>query len=290
MRALTDEAVAFRIKRIIHQYNFQTRPLVLTGVYRARPNEGTKLFSRAEELWYPPADRIIRPGRLNRPGQACFYGASMPNTAIYELHPAAGQIVTVLIAKTRSDLPETLQVAFLGLERCRAVDVGHITEHDMFRHSPSFRKESGEGNYRKWLAIDDYLSDILGQQVPPGEEYNYQPSIALADLLFTAPGLDAINYPSVASDDRGINIALKPERADALFRPFEAWVIEIGQDGIHPATGERIRKISFLQRSREIRADGAIHWRPSGEGLDHSEILRFTRLRMETLATTPAPA
>jgi hypothetical protein len=92
----------------------------------------------------------------------------------------------------------SVRIAFIGLERCLAPEVGHFTDHDLFRRSPKFRSELGESAYRKWLAIDDYLSEILGQAVAPGEEHRYKPSIALADILFTAPDFDAINYPSVA--------------------------------------------------------------------------------------------
>jgi len=289
LRALPNEAVAFRFGRIIHQYPFQTRDLVLNGLYRARINDGETPFVRAADLWYPPAEFITRPGRLNRPGQACFYGATMPHTAIYELRPAAGATVTVLIAATKDVLP-TLTIAFIGLERCLAPEVGHMTDADMFRRSPGFRRRLGESAYRKWLAIDDYLSEILGQAVPAGEEYRYKPSIALADLLFTAPGLDAINFPSVATSDRGINIALTPACADALFRPAEAWMIRIGDDAIDRETGERLRGITFVQRSREISEDGTISWYGPGEAINQEEILRFTRRRKQTLATMPAPA
>lgn len=287
LSSLSDEAVALRIARIIDQYPFQLRPLELTGVYRARVNEGAIPFDRASQLWYPPAGAITRAGRLNRAGQQCFYAASMSNTAMLELYPAAGQTVTVLIAGTRSGLAETLQAAFIGLERCTAPDVDHLTEHDMFRHSPHFRQRLGIGSYRKWLTVDDYLSEILGQPVPRGEEHKYKPSIALAKLLFNAPNLDAINYPSVASDNKGINIALTPTRADELFRPLEAWMIEIGESALHPETGEHLQEMRFIRRSREIGEDGVIDWLPPGEGIETREIMRFARRRIETLTMPP---
>jgi hypothetical protein len=290
MQRLSDEAVASRIARIIDQFPIQLRPLLLTGLYRARLNDGAASFGNASELWYPPGIAITRPGRLNRIGEPCFYASSTPNTAMLELHPVAGQTVTVVIAATRSGLPETLQAAFIGLERCTAADVGHLTEHDMFRHSPQFRQQLGEGTYRKWLAIDDYLSDILGQNVPRGEEHRYRPSIALAERLFTAPTLNTINYPSVASNDKGINLAMLPARADELFRPLEAWMIEIGESALHPQTGELLTETRFIRRSREIGADGVIHWLAPGEGINLNEIMRFARRRIETLPTRPAPA
>jgi hypothetical protein len=157
----------------------------------------------------------------------------------------------------------------------------------MFRHSPHFRQSLGEGSYRKWLTVDNYLSEILSQPVPRGEEYMYKPSIALAERLFNAPDLDAINSPSVASDNKGINIAHRPTRAAELFRPVEAWLIEIGESALQPETGEYLQESRFIRRSREIGADGVIDWLPPGEGIDTREIMRFARRRIETLTIPP---
>jgi hypothetical protein len=194
LKGLSDDAVAHRIRQIIDQYLLQIRPLQLTGIYRARSNKPGEIFSSASELWYPPAAYITRPGRLNGIGQARFYGANMPNTAVLELRPQPGNIFTILIARTRSSKIETLNVAFIGLERARAPDVQHLTERDMFRLASHFRDRLGPADYKKWLLIDDYLSEIFGMAVPDGEEHKYKPTIALGDLLFTAPNLDAVNY------------------------------------------------------------------------------------------------
>jgi hypothetical protein len=66
-------------------------------------------------------------------------------------------------------------------------------------------------------------------------------------------------------------------------------MIGIGEDAIHPDTGERIKTISFLRRSHEIADDGIIHWRAPGDGINQAEILRFTRRRIQALASLPAP-
>jgi hypothetical protein len=58
LRELSDEAVAHRIGQTIDQYPFQIRPLLLTGIYRARRNTPGEIFSRASDLWYPPGTAI----------------------------------------------------------------------------------------------------------------------------------------------------------------------------------------------------------------------------------------
>ena len=173
----------------------------------------------------------------------------MPNTAIYELRPRTGDVFTILLATTPGREARKLSVAFIGLERSLAPEVRHFTERDLFRHSPNFRELLGLQNYKKWLMIDDYLSEIFGAEVPDGEEYRYKPTIALANLLFTAPGLDAVNYPSVATADYGINACMLPSVADANFVPHEAWMVEIGEQSRHPETSESLWRVNFIRRS-----------------------------------------
>ena len=162
----------------------------------------------------------------------------MPNTATLELRPNPDNVFTILIAGTRSGKLETLHVAFIGLERALAPEVQHFTERDLFRHDPEFRQALGPANYKKWLLIDDHLSGAFGTAVPEGEEYRYKATIALANLPFAAPGLDAINYPSVASGDHGINVCMLPDRADQLFVPKEVWMVRLGERATHAQTGE----------------------------------------------------
>jgi hypothetical protein len=166
-------------------------------------------------------------------------------------------------------------------------EVQHFTERDLFRRNPDFRKALGPANYKKWLLIDDYLSEAFGTAVPEGEEYRYKPTIALANLLFSAPGMDAINYPSVASGDHGINVCILPDKADQLFVPKEAWMVRIGKRVAHPQTGEPLWRFDFLQRSKDIGPDGIITWRAPGEGMNQAEIMRFARQRVKDLAEWP---
>jgi hypothetical protein len=286
--ALADDAIRTRIGFIIHDFPFQPRPLVLSGVYRARVNRPGELFTDARQLWHPPAERVTRPGRLNRPGQVLFYAASMPNTAIYELRAVPGDVVTVLLARTRRAF-EQINATFIGLERARAPELAGFLPEDRFRTSSNFRASMGEGNYRKFCMIDDYLSEIFARPVADGAEHLYKPCIALGDWLFTMPKLDAVNYPSVATNDYGVNICMLPARADAILNPSEAWMIALQRYERHPATGEVLTRVDFLRRSHEIGPDGAIVWRDPGRGLDPASIWRFARRRVENFAGLATP-
>lgn len=291
LESLSDEAVTERIKRIMDRYPFQLRTLVLTGIYRARANQPGEIFSSAQQLWYPPAVRVTSPSRLNRANQVRFYAANSPNAAMLELRPLEGGIITVLLATTK-DAPfvELSDTIFIGLERSLADEVEHLGASDLFRSSPSFRMQVGEGNYKKWRLIDDYFDDILTAPVTSTTKHLYKPTMALADVLFSCPNLDVINYPSVESDLHGINLCTLPETADRLFRPFEAWMIRLQQKEYHDVTSQELHRIEFVRRSHPIGDDGAIKWLSEGEGLNPAEILRFTQHRLKTLDKMPTAA
>ena len=115
----------------------------------------------------------------------------------------------------------------------------------------------------------------------------YKPTIALADLVFSSGYLDGICYPSVETHDHGINICFSPERADELFKPFEAWLVKVEEQAVHPESKILLHRTEFLRRSRNISPDGKIEWLPPGVGINHNEILRFVRHRMRNLPTLP---
>jgi hypothetical protein len=285
--ALTDDAVKNRIGRVIHQYPFHIRALGLKGLLRARRNPAGQLFTQATELWYPPAPLVTRPSRLNRPGRVLFYASSHPITAVRELRPVPGDVFTLLVGRPRNGAMQKMDVAFIGLERSRAPEVAHLKPADKFRTATHFRKALGEGNYRKWLLIDDYLSEIFAQPVVDGAEHLYKPTIALADILFSARNLDAVNYPSVATDAYGVNLCMLPEKADALLKPAEAWMLQAHEEGVHAENGEALLRVEILRRSHPIGADGVINWRTPSDGLEPPDIMRLAQGRIEPMRRLP---
>jgi hypothetical protein len=291
LTSLSPEQLRNRIGLIIDDYPFELRSLEISGLYRARKNLPGTDFTNARELWYPPTAVVTKPSRLNGIGQARLYAASMPNTTILELKPEIGDVFTVLIARTKSRTVELMKnLAFIGIERSLAPELSMLTKDDVFRTSSRFRQNLGEVAYKKWLLVDDFLSSILGETITDANAAKYRLTAALGDLVFEAPQINAVCYPSVATSNRGINICLLPDKADSLFEPSEAWAIRIeGQDS-HPDVDSPLHRISFKKRSKEIGPDGVINWLPPGIGIDEEAILRFVRRRLQRIASLPQPA
>ncbi len=289
-RGLSIDQLREMIAEIIDQCPLQPRPLRLSGVYRARKNCTTQIFTNASDLWYPPSSVIKTYGRLNNVGQSLFYAAMGAETAFHELRPKIGEVITVLIARTKDDYALMERVPFVGIERSRSEALHHLRDEDIFRTSTKFRQQLGDNNYKKWLLIDDYLSFILGKEVLDSEDYLYKPSVAFANLLFSYPKLDAINYPSVLTQNHGINICMLPEKADFYFKPSEVWMIKVDGEDVHPVTKEKLPRIIFLRRSKHISPEGNIEWMQEGEGLTQEEIRRFIGgTKVENLSEFPKP-
>lgn len=133
----------------------------------------------------------------------------------------------------------------------------------------------GDQNHKKFVLIDNFLEEILTAKIEGDEEYKYKPTVILARTLFTIPNIDALNYPSVATNFNGINFCTTPEKADEYFYGEEAWVIDILDVGSHPDTGEILYKIRFVKRSKKIGPDGSIEWLKDGESIDDRSISAF---------------
>ena len=62
------EALKQKLSKLMQGYSCITMSLNAPYVFRARKTKPEKFFGQVSELWYPPADRISRYGRLNNIG------------------------------------------------------------------------------------------------------------------------------------------------------------------------------------------------------------------------------
>jgi hypothetical protein len=84
------------------------------------------------------------------------------------------------------------------------------------------------GISRKWLAVDDYLSEMATTVFAPHEEQDkYKITNSIGRLLLQIPSVHGLNFPSVATGLVSLNLCLRPEIADRFFHPAEAWMIKI---------------------------------------------------------------
>jgi hypothetical protein len=264
VRTLTTDQVDQRIGQLMDGYHTVVIAVQLNGLYRARKNIDDKPFERVSELWYPPAAAVRSRGRFNEIGAPVFYACNRVPGAVFEIQPKVGDLVTVLIVKTKETFVE-LACAHIGLERCFAPEIGTEQRERMLQTNPRFQAMlESHGLSKKWLAVDQFFSDMATTQFPPDEAGDkYKITNAIARPLLRIPGVQALNYPSVASNLKNINLCLTPTMADQFFTASEAWMIRIEEtrdrlDGLDEEGP--FYRTKFVRRSLSIDRDGRINW------------------------------
>jgi hypothetical protein len=265
VRALSSQEVDRRIGRIMDGYRTVVIKAQMNGLYRARKNIGEEPWQSTSTLWYPPSSAVRNRGRFNEPGTSVFYACNRATGAIHEIHPTVGDVVTLLIARSKDRFAE-LDCAHIGLERSFAPEIGFVPRDRMLRTNPRFQAMLAHyGISQKWLLVDNFLSEMATTIFGPSEEQDkYKITNAIGRILFGIPEVHALNYPSVATKLVSLNLCLRPEIADQYFQPAEAWMIRLeGKVDRLPGVNENgpIFQITFIRRSEEIEpATGRIRW------------------------------
>ena len=258
-RSLTAPQVQARIGPVLDQFPIFKEQLTVNRVMRARLNQPGELFTRREQVWYPPASKT-KLGRLNYPGEVVFYAADSATTALHEIGAAPGMTATI-VANDASGLGTELTVGFIGASRSKSP----VLDMEGFaRRRARWAVQLGNSSFHKYQMVDTLLTALITAPVSDDASL-YQPTAALAHFLFDAP-LDGVHYPSVKSDLHGLNIALKPDVADRHFRPRAAFMVRFGEWAM--IDGQKMLATMPIRRSKAIGDDGDIHWMPDGQGLD----------------------
>ncbi len=130
-----------------------------------------------------------REGRINPKGISCLYGATNPNTAMSEVRPWPGALVSVANFETTTEL--TIVNCSIGYDK---------SPHGLlFDENPSPEKIEE----LIWIQIDRAFSEPVTES---DDAPDYVPTQVLAEL-FKSEGYDGIVYKSRLTDD-GFNLAL----------------------------------------------------------------------------------
>lgn len=236
-------------------------------VYRVRSNKDGKLFENVRDLWWPPPEAVKERGRLNRIGQSVFYCSDREDTAVLEKRPVQGEILTIL----ECDLIDPEVQPF-------------VTEVGIHEYPGKFNPKYGgtpqdqdlqlkeftrrEGIQETNPLLRNFLVSEFQKTVEPGRDYEYKITIAISDILLNEPelvdndgklvpgvSLDGLSYPSIAAESKGVNVALKTDAADRLYKAVSCRVSRV-ERVINAARYELAELIS----SESIADDGTINW------------------------------
>jgi hypothetical protein len=161
----------------------------LPVLYRARVFQSEMALGEAlqrpeRELGAPPPGVGKEGGRLNSPGQPAFYGALAERTAIAEVRPPVGSLVTV----TKFTITRPLKLLDLAL----------LERAQMKPDSSKFDPATIESVHRLSM-LRELAVRMTTPVMPDSQAHDYLITQVIADYLATRPGvsIDGILYPSV---------------------------------------------------------------------------------------------
>jgi hypothetical protein len=174
-------------------------------------------------LGNPPPGIVKKFGRANLIGQSIFYSTLNPLTAIKEIKPNVGDLITTSIWKQKED------DCFLKISPIFKITTLNGDVHNELSLKFKASYENSLKKLDKELAeqIDEllkFVADCFAKEVEYGNNYDYTLSAYYADKIlnkFQDGTIDALVYPSVADKLDFSNIAIKPKILNTHFELYQ---------------------------------------------------------------------
>lgn len=201
---------------------------------------------RVTELTYPSEVFINNFHRAGRPGQSLFYCSTAREAPFYEIGLTIGEKVAISYWETTAPLLVN--------------NVGYHEE--VFKRLGSNRREPSWDNVpntdefnRINSSIGELFATEFAKIVPPGQEYLYKMSIAIAELHFSHDLFGGLCYPSMGMRANADNLALKPKCVDTYLKLKKVEYIRIDE------TNDCGINVTILDFANTFNEDGIIEWK-----------------------------
>jgi hypothetical protein len=198
------------------------------------------------DLSYPPPEHVKSLHRAGRAGKSLFYCSMSREAPFFELglYPRA----KVAISHWKTTAPIVVN------------NVGYhqkvFSSLSSTRNCPSWGKGTEYEKLEKTTAfIKHFFATEFAKIVPPGQEYLYKLSIAIAELHFSNDMFGGLLYPSMAMRANADNLALKPECVD---NHLSIRKVEYTRVDETDASGF---KVTILDFADTFDKDGGIEWK-----------------------------
>lgn len=271
---LLDTSLPF-FTHLINKYEFNTLERITIN---NRILGSNKRIKEIKFLKYPPAQKVTKYGRCNLPKQSVFYGSTLSMTAMNEMKPRVGDLITKSIWKLK--------------------EPKHLTYCPIFHIQPT----NGTMNPHSWK-LEQEFNKVLRRDFP---QEMYEPVIYLSkfiayhfskfvhhkrnkDYLFSAyfsnkilnelenGTIDGIVYPSVQSHLSFENVVLKTNVFDENYELSEVRESVITKD---PSDGGKGYLMDGINDCREFDYDNdKILW--NGDIRQPKEKMNFYRERFK---------
>jgi len=218
-------------------------------INRLLPDNNNETVKEIKLLKNPPAEYVKKHGRANLVGQSVFYGTFILPTALLELKPQNGDIVTISKWKLKNETDPLMIYPVIDYYNCKDLQL----RNEFHRYIQKYPKELQE------IIITDnlLLAFYFGREVDRNKHHNYIYSAHYADKILNSyfdGKIDAIIYPSVQDSTNSPNIAIKPD----VFN--EKYEIEEINEFLVVTDGKRSIFLESRKKTNNVDKLGIIKW------------------------------
>ena len=217
-----------------------TRPVTwlnnFEGMFRTRliSEKDIEDLNTVSEIWYRDQSKLDEykwsSGRCHDYGENFFYGSNNLETTIRETNPENESFALIgeFRPKPNSKIPE-----------CQFAGIEILKHNSMWCHLLKDYKYQSERDKK----LESFISKKFHKMIESKERDRYKYTIAFSKILLKNEGIDAIVYPSVASNLELLNYGFKAEYVDASIFCSGIWIYKVER------TDFEIKLLPFLYGS-----------------------------------------
>ncbi|MFZ4740200.1 MAG: hypothetical protein ACOYLE_03465 [Bacteroidales bacterium] len=184
------------------------------------PNNRNTRINEFKFLKYPPPECINKYGRANYIGQSILYATFDSITVFEEMKPKVGDLIT--ISKWKLIEKEDLLISPI-VNSYSNIDVLYYNEMKIDIINIYLKKLSqfNSNDAQQIQLLLNFISDCFTRNIDSGFNLDYFLSAYFANKILyelDKGNIEAIVYPSVASDLSSLNIAIKPKSFDLKYK------------------------------------------------------------------------
>lgn len=182
-----------------------------------------KRIDEVKFLKYPPSPLVSKHGRANLIGQSVFYSTSNPITAMNEMKPQVGDLITTSTWRQKDDgyylqISPVFKITTLDGITHNELSLRFKTAYeDALKHHPKDTADQID-------LLLQFVADCFAKDVDYGNNYDYALSAFFANKIlnvFHNGQIDALVYPSVADRLDFSNVSIKPNILDMHFDLYQ---------------------------------------------------------------------
>ncbi len=212
-------------------------------------------------LKYPPSEKVKKYGRCNLPGQSVLYASFLAFTALNEMKPRVGDLITETTWRAKRDQSLTYCPIFKNQPlkekfiNPRTLELNQLYQNKLNIYPKNVQQQID--------AFVQFVTDTFTKRVHPNSHLDYIFSAYFSNKIFhdfEDGKIEAIYYPSVQEKLSFENVAIKPEVFDKKFELAEVYDSVVVTD---PSNGRGGYTMEGLGECKSFDfASGKVLWDP----------------------------